>query len=453
MSTEVPAPYPLRDVVMPSWLIRYDRRGDCRSPLTRQAFLDHLRAGDFTDIVAFSHGWNNAFGDAATLYAEFLRRFERLVADRRPDRAFRPLFMGVVWPSTWLDFSRGPRIAGGVGETASIVDAVMEMSELTERAQGEESAKRLRSLLGKDRLSADEEEELASLLTPVFGGREDEETGDPARETRSEDILAMLREQEFAERTGGAPPESDGWGGIGEGGRPGAPQPAGGVGGLDPRIAIRAFSVYQMKDRAGAVGYHGVASLLREVLASAPGARVHVAGHSYGCKVMLSAVCEPSPLPRPLSSLLLLQPAVSHLCFADVVPGRTGPGGYRSALEVDRLLRPILTTYSGRDVPLHATFHLVLRRGADLGEARIAAVLPTTAGPPPNRYAALGGYGPRNAGEKLVDPFPSAGEDYPWLDDAPIVGLDGSGGRIMGHGDVANDATAWALRQLVFRHT
>jgi hypothetical protein len=264
----------------------------------------------------------------------------------------------------------------------------------------------------------------------------------------------MLRQQHSLELSGDGPPKLGEWGGIGEGGRAGGPQSAGGVAGLDPRVAIRLFSVYQMKDRAGAVGYKGVSSLLRDVLTSAPtAARVHAVGHSYGCKVMLSAVCEPSALPKPLHSLLLLQPAVSHLCFADVVPGRTGAGGYREALQPARVRPPILTTYSRNDFPLHSTLHLALRRGADLGEVQIAATPSTSAGPPPNRFAALGGYGPRNAGEELVDPFPSAGESYPWLNDARIVGLDGSGGQIKGHGDVVNDATAWALYQLVFRET
>jgi hypothetical protein len=453
MRTEIQGPYPLAGVAMPTWLVRYDSLGRCTSPLSRQALLDHLPAGGYTDVIAFSHGWNNPFADAANLYATFLQRFELLVADRQPDHAFRPLFVGVVWPSTWLAFRDGPRMAGGPDEGALIDDAVAEMSDLTARAHGEEGAERLRSLLRRDQLGTAEEEELSSLLTPVFSGRDDDEIGDPARQTRGEDILAMLRELKHAEHSGRAAPEPGEWGGIGEGRRAVGPESAGALGGLDPRIAIRAFSVYQMKDRAGAVGYHGVASLLRDVLDAAPNVRLHAAGHSYGCKVMLSAVCESSPFPRPLHSLLLLQPAVSHLCFANVVPGRAGEGGYRAALRSDRVLPPILTTYSRNDFPLHATFHLVLRRGADLGDAQIAGTVPTSAGSPPNRYAALGGYGPRNAGEKLVDPLPWAGEDYLWLGHAPIVGLDGSDGRIMGHGDVTTAAAVWALRQLVFRDT
>jgi hypothetical protein len=105
------------------------------------------------------------------------------------------------------------------------------------------------------------------------------------------------------------------------------------------------------------------------------------------------AICSP---PRRVHSALLLQPAVSHLCFADAVPGTNHAGGYRPAL--DRVERPIFSTFSDHDVPLTKVFHLALRRSEDLGEAQIAA-----GGEPPSVYAALGGFGPRRAGEQLID--------------------------------------------------
>ena len=163
---------------------------------------------------------------------------------------------------------------------------------------------------------------------------------------------------------------------------------------------------------------------------------------------MLSALCA-APLPRPAASLLLLQPAVSHLSFASNVPGLNAPGGYRAALSPDRVEAPILSTYSAHDRPLHDTFHLALRRRADLGERRVAAG-GTAAGEPPSRFAALGGYGPRSAEEALVDPMPLAGEAYAAMPGKRIIGLDGTRDRrISGHGDVVGDITAWALAQQI----
>lgn len=235
-------------------------------------------------------------------------------------------------------------------------------------------------------------------------------------------------------------------------------QTAGIFSALDPRNVLRLFSVYQMKDRAGVVGSRGIAPLLRDLLmaTSGGGAPVHAVGHSYGCKVVLSAICEPTALSRPLDSLLLLQPAVSHLCFADQVPGANGPGGYAATLHADRVRGPIFSTYSRQDFALHETFHLALRRDGDLGEADIGLATAgedTTAGKPPSRYAALGGYGPRRARQHLIDPMPKSGEPYPAsLAGTAIASFDGSSpGLIGGHGDISDTTCAWALHNLIFR--
>jgi len=208
-----------------------------------------------------------------------------------------------------------------------------------------------------------------------------------------------------------------------------------------------------MKDRAGRVGSTGVAGLLRELLeADIP---IHLVGHSFGAKVMLSALCA-APLRRPATSALLLQSAISYLSFATTVPGRAGNGGYIAALDQHHIAKPIFSTYSGSDFPLHDVFHLALRRAADLGDLRIAAA----GAPPPSRYAALGGYGPRGAGETLVNPIKPPGDTYSVDGGVRIFGLDGSAAvdfpapkaeaRIACHGCVANPYTAWALHQQMF---
>jgi hypothetical protein len=159
---------------------------------------------------------------------------------------------------------------------------------------------------------------------------------------------------------------------------------------------------------------------------------------------MLSALTK-GPMSRKVQSLLLLQPAVSHLSFAATVPGRAGPGGYRGVL--DQVAGAIYSTFSEHDVPLHTIYHNALLRDADLGDLRIAAKI-TAAGNPPNRYAALGGYGPRGADEILIEPIPAPGEKMPAsVNGKRLVGIDGSqGNRIDGHGGVANPHTTWALR-------
>lgn len=480
-------PFPLDQVQMPTWLLRFDKHGACTSPATQQALLDHLRddpAGRLhTDIVFFSHGWNNDFDEAVEMYSKFLRNFEVLNATYMPGRVFNPLFVGVLWPSIWFSFDSGPAIAsaGAVpGEQAEsitsdadglIKEALAEQLVLAGQAA---SLERVYALLAQPSLNADQTRELAGLLAPAFGSITDDESAAGTRATSADDLLGMLQAMQGAMSASQTAPATstdiDNWGepppedesgststaGASTGALPGI-KAAGFLDLVDPRNALRLFSVYQMKDRAGVVGAHGIAALLRDVLqhSAATQPRVHAVGHSYGCKVMLSAVCSPAPLQRPLSSLLLLQPAISHLSFADVLPEVGKPGGYRSALNADRVTSPIYSTYSRKDIPLHDTFHLALRRDSDLGDQDIgiaAGPEDTTAGKPPSRFAALGGYGPRRAGQLLVDPMPIAGKPYPVAPAGTgIVSFDGSQDVIHGHGDITTSAAAWALNRLVFR--
>ena len=202
-----------------------------------------------------------------------------------------------------------------------------------------------------------------------------------------------------------------------------------------------------MKDRAGVVGRAGVGPLLDDILGftptSGPAPRVHLLGHSYGAKVVLEALCMGTK-PRKVNSALLLEPAVSYLCFSPNAAGVGKPGGYADA--PNRCEQPILSTFSGCDQPLTKFFHLALRRPTDLGE-RAANV-------PPSIYAALGGFGP------ALDPGISSVKQLDYLDKYPLIeagrkvigiGCTPPGGDcdntagIDSHGDVSNVHTYWML--------
>lgn len=457
-----PGPYPLKGVGMPTWLVRFDKHGACTSPATRAMLFDKLHGAPPSDVIVFSHGWNNDFDDASNMYAEFLRNFEALNASHTPSRRFDPLFIGVLWPSIWMSFDSGLQFAGGdVGHVGGLI---AELADRIATAGGAAGLERVYALLAASSIDDADAAELAELIAPAFGVIADEGAASKGRSTVAEDVLTMMRAMESAQPGAQVeePDDIDDFGRAADsvvaGTAPAGARVAGAPAWLDPRNALRLFSLYQMKDRAGTVGFNGVAALLHEVLAAtgaagnATSTRVHAVGHSFGCKVLLSAICA-QPLPRPVASLLLLQPAISHLAFADAVPGSGLPGGYRDALSADRVTPPIFSTFTRNDMPLHDAFHLAVRRAADLGEAQIAADgESTSAGPPPSRYAALGGYGPRRAGQLLVDPLPAAGTSFALPAVAPpIVAFDGSQGLIKGHGDVSGPAVAWALHRLVFR--
>jgi pimeloyl-ACP methyl ester carboxylesterase len=170
-------------------------------------------------------------------------------------------------------------------------------------------------------------------------------------------------------------------------------------------------------------------------------ARVHLTGHSYGGKVVLSALSLVQH-PRKVTSLLLLQPAVNTFCFAEKIPEHGGqPGAFRVAL--DRTERPVFTTFSAHDSPLTRFFHVALRRDTDLGEVRPAGA--------PSKFAALGGFGPSGlrAGESTTLPMLGPPNKYKIPAGVRLCALDGSNNKIMSHGDVRNEFTEWALVNLV----
>lgn len=127
------------------------------------------------------------------------------------------------------------------------------------------------------------------------------------------------------------------------------------------------------------VGYKGVGPFLLQNLL-AQNISLHAIGHSFGCKVMLSALSSQQPA-KQAASMLLLQPAISYLCFGYDLDGKGRVGGYRNTL--NHIQKPIYSTFSSSDLPLTKLFHHAVVRDSDWGEIKIAGV-------PPSRFAALG---------------------------------------------------------------
>jgi hypothetical protein len=424
----------------PYYVIPFDRKGRCEAPQTRQHLIDAVAGGSYTDVFLFSHGWNNDWTVATNRYEHFINGFTGMRGkySLRVADPYRPLVVGVFWPSTALvfgDSEEGPQIAAAPEAfDEAVADERQAVRDIAEQLP-EAAVQRFYELAQKHDLTEGEARELAKIVQPLYAGSDDE-IG--VGSTLSSDEI-------FDVWNANAPGEDD----LTEVGAVGAAAAADAqtagftdvLKKLDPRQIVRALTVRQMKDRAGTVGTNGVGPLLRDLLqplASGQPARVHLIGHSYGAKVVLSALCAGASLPRKVHSVLLLQPAVSHLCFADKVPDSGKPGGYRGALE--RVVRPIFATFSKHDFPLTRLFHFALRRSGDLGEEQIAG------DEPPSAFAALGGFGPRRAGEKLIDILDVPGS-YVLDDGTRLYGIRGTR-TISGHGDISNESTWWALYTL-----
>ncbi|MGA8090501.1 MAG: hypothetical protein WCA10_24715 [Terracidiphilus sp.] len=423
---------------VPYYIIPFDKKGRCEGPKTRQHLIDYAK--EYTDIYLFSHGWNNDWKTATDRYESFIQGFVKMRKDNSlaMPPGYKPLLVGVFWPSAILvkESEEGPQFAAGDPAImdAEIGAAQQALHDLASELPNDK-VERFYELAQKDGFSEAEALEFARILQPIYTSGNDEVTGAAARSP--EEIVASWKQ--LAPQADAAVPNLDDFGVTGQ--SSGAVAAPAGI--IDfmrdlPRNALRGVTVWQMKDRAGTVGANGVSPLLVDLLKST-NAHVNVIGHSYGGKVVLSALCVPDRLPRKAHSVLLLQPAVSHLCFAEQLPITGKRGGYHEAFE--RVERPILSTFSKRDIPLTQVFHLALIRPSDLGEMKIAAE-----GEPPSIFAALGGFGPRRCGEKLID-MQDVNQPYALDSAVRIYGLRGDR-TIAGHGDISNPSTWWALYNL-----
>jgi len=425
---------------VPMYLLSFDKDGACISPRTRAQVLSELAGGGYSAVHVYSHGWNNVFTEAVAHYTEFFSEYFSLRAAAGMDnRAYRPLVVGILWPST--AFVAADEATPGFAGAPPAAPAAVLADEVAAALPPEHAARVAALALGTAPLAPGASAELASLLLPLLAGDE-RQGGMPA--------AAGLRADDVLRAWGGAVPEP--------GHRPGQParlpsaapgredaQPAGLLGFLNPREILRKTTVFMMKDRAGVVGRTGVGALVRDLLdagAAPDGARVHLTGHSYGARVMLSALAS-LPGPRKVASVLLLQPAVNAWCFAEHVGGPDGPAGaYRAALA--NVAQPVHTTFSDRDLALGRFFELALRRRGEHGDLLSAG--------PGREYAALGAVGPLGMADGECLTLPIAGppqRDPPPAPGVRVVALDGSAGAIASHGDVRNPFTEWAMARLV----
>ena len=119
------------------WELTFDADGDTDAG-ARDQFLTEVRDAGITDLVVFSHGWNNDHRIANSLY----ERFFGLLADQLPAaRRDSVGLVGVFWPSQrWSDepipdFAAAvPRETAVAGEPALDKETLAQLQELVPAA-------------------------------------------------------------------------------------------------------------------------------------------------------------------------------------------------------------------------------------------------------------------------------------------------------------------------------
>ena len=340
-----------------------------------------------TDVFVCSHGWKGDLPAANSQYDRWISAMAALPKDRahayQLDPKFKSLIIGAHWPSQpWGNESAGAALLGLDDEDEFGAEYDMSTDELVQRyaariADTDAAQDALRTVLA----AADDDAiagkladgkmppELEAAYRTLFAESGLGLNGATAAPGSDQQTFApMLTMEEWADaqqRTTTGP------GLLGGGFWSDLKNVV-----LSP---VRQMSFWAMKHRARHVGETGVHRLLAD-LQSAAGdrTRFHLMGHSFGCIVVTAAVAGPiehgeltNRLSRAVTSLFLVQGAMSLWSLAESIPFPPKEPGFYRPMQLDPLLvsGPIVTTQSSFDGAVGTFFPL----GAKAGHDRVLA--------------------------------------------------------------------------------
>ncbi|MBZ5581894.1 MAG: hypothetical protein LAQ30_06755 [Acidobacteriia bacterium] len=194
------------------------------------------------------------------------------------------------------------------------------------------------------------------------------------------------------------------------------------------------FTYYLMKDRAGLVGRNGANPMLSRIQAGvSKDIRLHLAGHSFGGRLVTATVDGPNRL--RVNTLLLLQAAFSHNGFAQKYDNQHD-GFFVNVVQQRKVSGPILVTHSDKDEAVGVAYPLASRISGDTAAAM---------GDANDIYGGIGRNGAQHMGSLAEDvTLLGAQSPYQLTQGKAIYNFNGDQ-IITSHGDVARPETAWLM--------
>lgn len=373
------------------YLVLFDNDGNERpeqdGSLISKKLTEVVQEG-ITDVFFSSHGWKGDIPAAIRQYDAWIGVMAAQAADRDRARALDPAFktmiVGVHWPSLpWGNEDARAALLGEDEVDEFAVERQMDSGELVRRyAERIADTDAARAALTSILAAADDDDVKAQLedgnmpphLEQAYQTLFDQAglglggvAAAPGSDQQTFTPALTLREWMSASgaHVGSSPGGQPGL--LGNGFRCNVKDTL--------LMPVRQVSFWAMKHRARRVGETGVHALLAELQKSAPEARFHLMGHSFGCIVVSAAVSGPldhgtvvSRLPRPVHSLFLVQGALSLWSFAQSIPFPPNVPGYFQPISLPPALvsGPIITTRSKFDQAVGTFFPLGAKLGGEL---------------------------------------------------------------------------------------
>ena len=366
-----------------------------------------------TDVIVVSHGWNNTQEQAEEFYTTLFTNFATVASDQLQNK--KMAIVGVIWPSKRFTDVVNAAVAeqargggAGLGTSSTAADETIKAKlDVIATMFDKKAAKKITAAKNQiDKLESDLAarrkfvDELRSLLDESAANEEDNSA-----------LFFKLDGSVMLEKLKMPSPvvSSGGGGGAASLGTKPKTTQAGGAAGLGDIFSgiksgairfLNYLAYYEMKKRAGTVGQNGVAPMLDRLANDAQ--RIHLVGHSFGCRVVTAAAAASTT--DKLQSMSLLQGAFSHNGFS-----RSMNGFFRSVVDNHRVRGPIVITYTPNDLAVGIAYPVA---------SRLAGTVASAFGDANDKFGGLG----RNGAQKMetgevvqnVNQLLAVGSSYSW---------------------------------------
>ena len=408
-----------------------------------QPALDGIGAAGATDLIVISHGWNNDKKQARELYDGFFKTLKDLVDKNQvtipADKKF--FVIGVLWPSArFVDPSQIPGGAAGTTDTATD-DIVAQLTVLRGAFEGNATAQAAidDAIAAAPDIEADENARTAFVQALKALPSDDPEEHDTI--TTITEASANTDETELLQRLSAlpvgtpVPTDADAGGAASLGSTLGTM-----FGGLKSgALALASVFTYKtMKERAGTVGRTGLAPVLGAIRKKFPNLNVHLAGHSFGARLVTSAANTPwtgNEATHQATTLALLQGAFSHFGFAVNYLASGKNGAFRDVIAKPAISRNAIITHSTHDMAVgwaYPAASLVLGQVA----SGVAAL---------NPFGGMGADGAVTTPEAVFEDLNDVGTPYAALPAKIIVRNLRGDQFIAGHSDITGPQVVYAF--------
>ena len=389
-----------------------------------------------TDVLVVSHGWNNDMEEAQELYERIAASLDAVRG--RPDAGGSDrsvAICGVLWPSK--RFAERSLISGGAAAAGAVDphlgEDVLDLGTAFEGDEAEATLKEAADLAPELEHSADARRRYADLLRSLVTREESEPSDaiDQFFDLDGDELMDRIEAAAFDLMTEvPAPVDTGSAAGVESLG-----SAQGLLGGLASkgRLLLNLVTYYEMKNRAGTIGAGSLGPVLADNVVGR--ARLHLAGHSFGARLVTAAASVQHP--GTVASMSLLQAAFSHNAFAENwKPGRDG--AYRSLVTSGIVDGPVVITHTRHDIAVGIAYAMA---------SRIAGQQDSAIGDASSTYGGLGSNGAQHTPEAVDETLRKLGSTYR-LQRGKLHNLLADE-FVSGHSDVSGPEVAAAVWQAV----